>query len=210
MKTKSRQTLSLYWLIMLASTFLMFVLLGCKDSTQTKTINVAQQDDSSETITGEEVIWHVKALHPDGKLLDVKAFDKDGTIYDIKAIQDTDQTMLMDVKALINNKKVSVKVLVSEDRYLPVKAIRDDGTILDIKAITEDGDKLDVKGVSQSGNIIHLKAINKNGSFCTIEAISPKGWINDVKGVKMFKEPVEAVINGVEIYAHIKALTQNY
>ena len=211
MKTIKQYTLR-YISSILACTVIMFTLLGCnnKDKTQTRTINVAQQDDNSEAITGEEIIWHVKAIHPDGKILDVKALDKTGNIFDIKAIQYTEQTSLMDVKALIDGRKVPVKVLVREDKYLPVKAVKDDGTILDIKALTSDGKKLDVKGVSQSGNIINIKAVTENGEFYGIEAISPKGWINDIKGVKMFKDPVEAIINGVEVYAHIKALTQTY
>src|SRR5438034_9876310 len=35
----------------------------------------------------EEKIWHVKAIHPEGRLLDVKAIDKQGKIHPVKAIQ---------------------------------------------------------------------------------------------------------------------------
>ena len=188
-----------------------FLIVGCNTNTDGKqsSVNIAQEDTKMVS-QGTEVIWHIKALHPEGRILDVKALDKEGNIYDVKAIQYTDQTSLLDIKAFVNGQKLPVKVLVSEDKYMPVKAITDDGVIMDIKALTPDGKRLDVKGVSQSGNIIHIKAVNENGEFYAIEAISPNGWINDVKGVKMFKEPVEVVVNGVEVYAHIKALTQSY
>jgi len=65
-----------------------------------------------------------------------------------------------------------------------------------------------VKGVRQSGNIIHINAISENKELYNIEAISPNGWLNDVKGVKMLKTPVEVVVNGVEVFAHIKAIPQ--
>ncbi len=184
------------------------ILLGCKnEKTQ---INITQDSSEAETNNLAEVIWHVKAIHPDGKLLDVKAIGEDGTIYDVKAIQDTNQNSILDIKAFVKGKRLPVKVLVSEDKYMPVKAIDVDGTIIDIKALTADGEILDVKGISQSGNIINIKAINKEGEFYSVKAISPKGWLNDIKGVKISKDPVEVVINGVEVYAHIKALTQSY
>ena len=184
------------------------LLLGCKN--EKAQINITQDSSEAETNNLAEVIWHIKAIHPDGKLLDVKAIGKDGTIYDVKAIQDTNQSSILDIKAFVKGKRLPVKVLVSEDKYMPVKAIDVDGTIIDIKALTSDGQILDVKGVSQTGNIINIKAINKEGEFYGVKAISPKGWLNDVKGVKTSKEPVEAVINGVEVYAHIKGLTQSY
>ncbi|MCK5400934.1 MAG: hypothetical protein KAJ28_04805 [Flavobacteriaceae bacterium] len=182
------------------------LLLGCKNE---KKINIVE--DSSEVGASlDEIIWHIKAIHPDGKLLDVKAIGKDGTIYDVKAIQDSDDNNDLDIKAFVKGKRLPVKVLVSEDKYMPVKAIDADGTIIDVKALTADGQKLDVKGVSKTGNIINIKAINKKGEFYGIKAIAPKGWLNDVKGVKTSKDPVEAIINGVEVYAHIKGVTQNY
>ncbi len=192
------------------ATFLGFfiLLLNCKNE-ETK-INITQDSNAVESESIDEVIWHIKAIHPNGKLLDVKAIDKDGTIYDVKAIQDTNQNSILDIKAFVKGKRLPVKILVSEDKYMPVKAIDAEGAILDIKALTADGQILDIKGVSQSGNIINIKAITKEGEFYGLKAIDPKGWLNDVKGVKTNKEPVEAIINGVEVYAHIKGLTQSY
>ena len=173
-------------------------------------IKIDQNSSMNVTDSKDVIIWHIKAIHPDGKLLDVKAIDKDGNIYDVKAIQDSDQNNDLEIKAFVKGKRLSVEVLVSEDKYLPVKAIDTDGTIMDIKAITAKGEILDIKGVSQTENIIHIKAINKKGEFYGVKAIAPKGWLNDVKGVKTSEENVEAVINGVEVYAHIKGLTQSY
>ena len=157
---------------------------------------------------GDHAIWHIKAIHPEGRTLDVKALDKEGKVYDVKAIQDTDQKHFMDIKALVGEEKLPVKILVSDDDYAPIKAIGPDGTIYDVKAITPEGDKLDVKGVSRTGNIIDIKAINKAGAFYGIKAISPEGQLNDVKGIKMSQEDQEATVNGVAVHAHIKALPQ--
>ncbi len=46
----------------------------------------------------QEVIWHVKAMHPDGYILDVKAFDGEGGVYDVKALSTTGK--LKDVKGI--------------------------------------------------------------------------------------------------------------
>jgi hypothetical protein len=158
-------------------------------------------------LLAQEVIWHVKAIHPEGRTIDVKALDAEGNIYDVKAIRDTGQRQMMDVKAFVRGEKIPVKILVSNDKYAPVKAIGSDGTIYDIKALENDL-KLDVKGVSRSGNIIHIKAINPKGEFYGIKALSPEGQLNDVKGIKMSAESIEGVINGVEVHAHIKAIPQ--
>ena len=160
------------------------------------------------TISGRAK-WHIKAIHPEGSTIDIKALDAEGNIYDVKAIQDADQRQLMDIKALVDGKKVPVKILVSDDPVLPVKAITEDGTIYDIKALDSDGNKLDVKGVKLAGNIIDIKAINKEGAYYGVKAISAEGELNDVKGVKMSKDRLEATINGVEVHAHVKALPQS-
>ncbi|MCP4974833.1 MAG: hypothetical protein GY931_01610 [Maribacter sp.] len=156
----------------------------------------------------ETVIWNIKAIHPDGRLIDVKAIDKDGDIYGVKAVQSTAQRSFIDVKALVGEHQLPVKLLVSSDKYTRVKALADDGSVYDIKALTPEGDTLDVKGVSRTKNIIHIKAINKAGEFYGIKAISPEGKLNDVKGVKMTDKQTETVINGHAVYAHIKALPQ--
>ncbi len=122
-------------------------------------------------------------------------------------MQKSDQRQLMDIKALFGDKKLPVKILVSEDAFAPVKAVGEDGTVYDIKALWN-GEKLDVKGVKKSGNIIHIKAIARDGSFYGIKAISPEGLLNDVKGVKMLDADLETTISGVPVHAHIKALPQ--
>ena len=48
-------------------------------------------------------IWHVKAIHPDGYILDVKALDKDGNKYDVKCLQENNNFQLMDIKALMKD-----------------------------------------------------------------------------------------------------------
>lgn len=158
---------------------------------------------------GDNFIWHIKAIHPAGHLLDIKAIDKEGKVHDVKAIRDSNQRSLLDIKAFVGETdQLSIKVLVSDDKYAPVNAIAEDGTLYDIKAFTADGKKLDVKGVKRCGNIIHIVAICQDGSFFGIKAISPKGEMNDVKGVKMFNKELEGTLHGVKIYAHIKALPQ--
>ena len=71
-------------------------------------------------------IWHIKAIHPEGRFYNVKALDDDGNIYDVKAIQDAEQQQLMDIKALVGEQQLPVKILVSDDEYAPVKAIGND------------------------------------------------------------------------------------
>jgi len=163
---------NIFNVISITTMLTLFILLSACTNNKAK-IKIDQNSSMNVTDSKDVIIWHIKAIHPDGKLLDVKAIDKDGNIYDVKAI-DTD------------------------------------GTIMDIKAITADGEILDIRGVSQTENIINIKAINKKGEFYGVKAIAPKGWLNDVKGVKTSEENVEAVINGVEVYAHIKGLTQSY
>jgi hypothetical protein len=164
-----------------------------------------------ETEIQADIYWHVKAYHPEEvRLLKVKAIDKEGNIHDVKAIQDSYDTSMLNVKALVNGKRLPLKLIVKEsDLYYPVKAIDDDGTLIDIKAITDDGQILDVKGVSTSGNIVNVRAISANSTFYNIIAVSPEGRVNTVKGVKMTDTQVETVINGVSIFAHIKALKQD-
>lgn len=67
---------------------------------------------------------------------------------------------------------------------------------------------MDVKGVSKSGNIAHIRAITKDAIFYNIIALSPEGKMNNVKGIKMGDTTLETTINGVAIFAHVKALQQ--
>lgn len=169
-----------------------------------------QNMDKPEVERPSGAYWNVKAYSPDWGLLKVKAIDKEGNIYPIKAIQDSHDTSLLDVKALIYGKRVAIKLIkVKNDNLYPVKAIMDDGTILDVKAIDEDGEFIDVKGFSKSGNIVNIRAIRSQPIMYTIIAVSPDGRVNDVKGVKMTTQEVETVLHGVKVFAHVKALTQN-
>ena len=159
---------------------------------------------------GNDIIWHVKAYQPEAKLLKVKAFSEKGDMYDVKAIQNSDQTDVLDVKALVNGTWLPVKMLVKKDeKYYPIKVITADGTILKIKAITEDGTILDVKGVKQIGNLIDVCAINEGDMHYNILAFSPDGHTNVLKGLKMTKDDVEVKLNGIEVFAHIKAIPQS-
>ena len=156
----------------------------------------------------KEIIWHIKAFKPDVKFLKIKAIDKNGNIYDVKAIQNSEQTSLLDVKAFVKGKRLPVKMLIGNEKYYPVKAIDEEGHVFDIKAITDEGAFLPVKGVSQSGNIVHIRAIYKNLIYYNVIAISPDGATNAVKGIKMNSEDVETTVNGQEIFAHIKSISQ--
>lgn len=163
-----------------------------------------------ETATPHEIYWDVKAYSPTWGLLDVKAIDKDGQIYDIKAIQDSDDTSILNVKALVNGERLPVKLIVKKsDALYPLKAIDLDGNILDVKALDPDGEIISVKGISKSGNIVHIRAIRPQNIMYNIIAVSPEGKVNAVKGIKMMDEEVETVINGIKVFAHVKALTQN-
>ncbi len=164
-----------------------------------------------ETELPPDILWDVKAYRPEAVLLKVKAIDKRGRQYDVKAIQYSDDTSVLDVKVLINDERVPVKLLIkSGNEYYPLKGIMPDGTVIDIKAFSERGEILPVKGVSKSGNVIHIRAISGGTIFYNIVAISPEGKFNDVKGIKMLSSETEANIYGVPIFSHVKALHQNY
>ena len=169
---------------------------------------LGMQDDELIQKDQDITLWHIKALRPEAKILNIKAIDADGNYHPVKAIQDSEQTSILDVKAFVNGKRLPVKLIVKQgDRYYPFKAITEDGKLMDIKAINSKGERLDVKGVSKSGNVVHIRAISKNNVFYNVVAISPKGRINDIKGIKMTTGTVEATINGIEIFAHVKSLT---
>ncbi len=173
--------------------------------------NGPSKDETSKTETEEivkvnNIYWNVKAIHPDGKSLDVKAFDKEGKSYDIMAIQNSDQDIFLDVKAIVNGEKLPVKMLESENQFVPVAAINNEGIKYYIKAITPEGKKLDVKGVARYGNIVIMKAITKKGDFYGVKAISPAGQLNDIKGIKIARGDREMSLKGIGIHAHVKAM----
>ena len=163
------------------------------------------QDDIRENV----IYWHIKAVLPEAKLLDIKAIDAAGTHHEVKAIQDSHDISLLNVKALVDGQTLPIKMIINKnDQYYPVKAIDYEGRILDIKAIGEDGELLDVKGVSRMGNLIEVRAIDKEQKQYDVISISPRKGVNHVKGLKMFSEDVEAVIHGIKIFAHVKSLQQ--
>jgi len=180
-----------------------FLLAACK--------NDPSKEETSKTET-EEIVdvnyiyWKVKAIYPKGKSLDVKAFDSTGKSYDIMAIQDSDQDIFLDVKAIADGEKLPVKMLMSEEQFAPVKVISIEGTEYSVKAITEEGEKLDIKGIRRFGNIIILKAITNEGKYIGVKAISPDGQQNDVKGIKVNRGEREMVLKGVGVHAHVKAM----
>jgi len=57
-------------------------------------------NESSDAIN-QKVVWHVKAMHPEGYTMDVKAFDSEGNRYDVKVLEDAEQKYIMDVKAFV-------------------------------------------------------------------------------------------------------------
>ena len=56
---------------------------------------------------------------------------------------------------------------------------------------------------------MHIRAIKEDAIFYNIIAESPKGKVNNVKGIKMGDSAVEATINCISIFAHVKALRQD-
>ncbi len=173
--------------------------------------NGASKDKKSKTETEEivkvkDVFWNVKAIHPDGQSLNVKAFDKEGNSLDIKAIQNSDQDNFLDVKAIADGEKLPVKMLESQNQFVPVAAINKEGNKYYLKAITAEGEKLDVKGVARFGNIVIMKVITKKGDFYGVKAISPDGKLNDIKGIKIARGDREMSLKGIGIHAHVKAM----
>ena len=139
-------------------------LIACNNSAS----EVKTETKKEEAPKAKEILWHINAIHPEGKTFSIKAIDKEGNQYDVSAIQNSDQHSFLDVKAIVGDKQLPVKMLLSEDQYAPVKAIDKGGVSYDIKAITETGEKLAVKGVTQFGTVVSLKAINKEGEFYAV------------------------------------------
>ena len=81
---------SLIWLVL--------ILLGFAFSAKAQ--NQQPMTDSIKKIA-QDVIWHVKALHPDGYTMDLKAIDEQHNKYDIKALENSNQRYIMDVKAFV-------------------------------------------------------------------------------------------------------------
>ncbi|MCB0484731.1 MAG: hypothetical protein KDC47_00910 [Flavobacteriaceae bacterium] len=158
---------------------------------------------------GDNFLWHIVGVDPNGYLININAYDSKGNSYSIKAIQDSDQRSLLDVKVFYNeNEQLSVKLILTNDKLIPIKAIGEKGELFDIMATLQNGEKMRIFGQKVSGNIIPLHIYNaKNEIVYQIKAISPEGELNDVKGVKILRQPLEMDLNGVSVYAHVKALS---
>ena len=165
-------------------------------------------NSTSIKVHAQDVIWHVKAMHPEGYTLDVKAFDENGNHFDVKAVEDGEQTYIMDVKAYIKNSALPVKVLVSEEEYKPIVSIDENGKTYVLNAIGKEGQYYPILGVRKSGYIVHIKAVVPSGEFYGVKAISSTGKLRDVKGMKMYDKQLELTLNGVEVHAHVVALPQ--
>ena len=181
----------------------LLVFTACKEAPKKEETG---KTETAEIAKVDNVYWNVKAIHPEGQSLDVKAFDSEGKSFDIKAIQNSDQDSFLDVKCIVDGQPLPVKMLESENQYVPVAAINNDGDKYYIQAITAAGEKLDVKGVARFGNIVLMKAITKNGDFYGVKAISPAGQMNDIKGIKIARGDREMALKGIGIHAHVKAM----
>jgi hypothetical protein len=150
-------------------------------------------------------IWSVKAVADNGNTLPINAYFEDGTPVPVYAIYDEGNDHFMDVKAVHNGVKISIKLLTSDNILVPVKGISDNGDIMDVKAVDTDGTILDVKGVSRDGNTINIAAI-QGGSNLPLIAISPEGVKRDVKGIKFLAEKIEMEFGDLKVISHVKAL----
>jgi hypothetical protein len=165
-----------------------------------------------ETNISDDIIWHVKAFRPEAQLFNVKAVDKKGKLYDVKAFQSSDSpSNVLNIKAIVNDNRIPIKIVVpkNSDKYFPLVAITEKGKLLTIIAVNDEGKYLEVKAVSKSGNVLHISALTKEGNGFNVVAISPFGEVNSVVGIKMLDTVEETVINGVSIFAHVKAIKQN-
>lgn len=151
-------------------------------------------------------IWHIKALDPNGRTLDVKAYDAEGVQYDVKAVSDPEQGYIMEVRVIKENETIPLKVLVSEKQYKPVVGIDTKGKLYEVYALAGE-QRIPVKGIRMSGYIVHIKAIDQ-GRILGVKAISVSGKLKDVKGVKMYDKQLEATLHGNSVHAHVLALPQ--
>lgn len=182
----------------------LFLVTACNNSVSKEKTSTTKTE-IEEVKKFEIIYWNVKAIQPDGKSLAIKAFDNTGKSFDIKAIQNSDQDNLLDVKAVMGDQQLPVKILVSKKQYAPVAAISNNGKTYKLKAITADG-KLDVIGVVRFGDVVIMKVINKKGKFYGVKALSPTGQMNDIKGIKINFQEREMTLKGQSIYAHVKAM----
>ena len=81
---------------------LLALLVGCTKSTPKEIQSL--NENVVESKISEETLWHVKAIHPEGRFLDIKAVDAYGNTFDINATQDPNQKSCMDIKAFVSGK----------------------------------------------------------------------------------------------------------
>ncbi|MGC6430834.1 MAG: DUF7486 family protein [Jejuia sp.] len=189
---------TLYKLCML---LVLVAAIGCNDAAKDKNKAVTEDVDAFE-----DIFWNVKAIHPNGKSLDIKIFDNAGKGYPVKAIQNSNQDQLLDIKAFMNDERLPVKILVSKTQFSPVVAITNTGDVYKVMAVAAGGEQHQIIGVIRFGNIVMMKAITDKGKFYAVKAMSPIGELNDVKGIKINPQDKEMTSRGHEIYAHVKAM----
>lgn len=192
----------------LASTKLIFTLILCLSFS----LSMAQETEKKNTHKPEtelhpEIFWDIKAYSPEADLLKVIAIAADGTVYDIKAIQYAEDSSLLDVKVLMNGERLPVKLILNKKEELfPLKGIDKSGNLIAVKAVSKEGKRYDVKGVRKSGNVIAIYAIGEDDAQYSLLAMAPDGMVNTIKGLKMSSRTLEATVNGVEVFAHVKAI----
>ena len=182
---------------------LIVVITACKEEPKKEE---TVKSETEEIVEVNYTYWNVKAFYPDGKSIDVKAFNSEGKSYDIMALQDSNQDVFLDVKAIADDEKLPVKILVNDELFSPVSVINDEGNTFNLKAITANGDQLDIKGIRRYGNIVIIKAITKKGKYIDLKAVSPDGKLNDIKGIKINRGEREMTLNNVSVHAHVKAM----
>ncbi|WP_298535325.1 hypothetical protein [uncultured Algibacter sp.] len=183
-----------------------FLFTSCNDKTSKDSKDKTNKTETEEIAKVKDIYWNVKAIDPDGKSLDIKVFDNEGKSFDVKAIQNSDQDELLDVKAIMGEEKLPVKILVSKNQFAPVVAITNNGNAYKLKAVVPEGENMDVIGVVRFGNIVIMKAITKKGKFYGVKAMSPSGKLNNIKGIKINSQDREMTSRGHSIYAHVKAM----
>ncbi len=155
-----------------------------------------------------ERLWHVLAIDPHGWSLPVMAAARNGSLIPIEAIETPGNQHVMDVKALLGDERLPVKLMFGDAEHAPVQVIASDASVLDVQAIAADGRRFPVIGLLGAGNLSGIKAIGPNGAIYAVKAVSPEGFLHDVKGVKVLGERVEGTVSSVSFHAHVKALPQ--
>ena len=150
--------------------------------------------------------WPIRGIDNNGDFLDIKAFTESGETMNIIAIRADEGDHFFDVKAINNGDPIAVKMIISNEFYVPIKAIDASGTMFDVFAVRENGDKLEVKGVARSGSTIKVAVVDENEDFLSVKAVSTEGNTRDVYGVKFKDDNMEMEIGTAKILAHIKAL----